>query len=62
MRVQHDGDRGVFLTSRVIPALNAASGAGKNDFGHWRPQKSTGCSKSLLWMVQSVLDGGKEHT
>ena len=34
MRVQNDGDRGVFGLLRVIAAFQAAFGAGKYDFGH----------------------------
>jgi hypothetical protein len=37
MRMKHNADRSVLLPSWMIPAFDAPSRAGKNDFGHeWR--------------------------
>ena len=61
MRVQHDGDRRVFLPCRMIPAFDPAGGAGEDDLGHW-DLKSKGCGKPLPRMFQSVLDGSSGCT
>jgi hypothetical protein len=37
MRMKHNADRSVLLPCWMIPAFDAPSRAGKNDFGHeWR--------------------------
>jgi hypothetical protein len=34
MRMQHDADRRVSLTRRMVATLDAAGGAGEDDLGH----------------------------
>src|SRR3954453_14904819 len=54
MRVQHDGDRRVFLPCRMIPAFDPAGGAGEDNLGHF-DLKSRSCGKSLPPNLQACL-------
>src|SRR6185437_5940516 len=58
VRMQHNANRGVFLTRRVIAALDATGGAGEDDFGH-------GCGTSIYpagSVVARALDGTGRRT
>jgi hypothetical protein len=62
MGMKHDADRGVFLSRRVIAALDAPGRSGKNDLGHdpWNLDRA--------WLAfspgarQGTLDGHGWHT
>src|SRR5947209_10891633 len=38
VRVQHDGDRGVLLTSRMVATLDPSTRTGKDNLGHEPPR------------------------
>src|SRR6266568_2038379 len=58
VRMQHDGDRGVLLACRVVPALDPSSRTGKDDFRHEPPRTTaTAATRCGGRVTYSALDG-----